>query len=115
MGPLDQLLSLVPGMNALPAGRPEVDPAQLSRAAAIIGSMTPAERRKPAIIDGSRRRRIARGSGTSVEAVNRLLRQFAQMLKMLKTVRGMTGTRAPKARRSLRRAGMPGLRRPMVH
>lgn len=116
MGPLDQLLSLVPGMNALPAGRPEVDPAQLSRAAAIIDSMTPAERRKPAIIDGSRRRRIARGSGASVEAVNRLLRQFTQMRKMLKTVRGMAGkTRTPKARRSLRRAGMLGLRRPAVH
>lgn len=116
MGPLDQLLSLVPGMNALPAGRPEVDPAQLSRAAAIIGSMTPAERRKPAIIDGSRRRRIARGSGASVEAVNRLLRQFTQMRKMLKTVRGMAGkARTPKGRRSLRRAGMLGLRRPAVH
>lgn len=116
MGPLDQLLSLVPGMNALPGGRPEVDPAQLSRATAIIDSMTPAERRKPAIIDGSRRRRIARGSGASVEAVNRLLRQFAQMRKMLKTVRGMAGkARTPKARRSLRRAGMLGLRRPAVH
>lgn len=116
MGPLDQLLSLVPGMNALPAGRPEVDPAQLSRAAAIIDSMTPAERRKPVIIDGSRRRRIARGSGASVEAVNRLLRQFAQMRKMLKTVRGMAGkARTPKARRSLRRAGMLGLRRPATH
>ena len=65
--------------------------------------MTPEERRRPVLINGSRRKRIARGSGVSVEAVNRLLRQFAQMRKMLKTVRGMAGRkRKSKARRGPR-------------
>ena len=104
MGPLDQLVGLMPGMSALPGGRPEVDPRELSRTAAIIDSMTPEERRRPVVIDGSRRKRIARGSGVSVEAVNRLLRQFAQMRKMLKTVRGIAG----RKRKSKARRGRPG-------
>lgn len=101
MGPIDQLMSLIPGMNRLPAGMSEVDPKQLSRTGAIIDSMTPTERQRPAVINGSRRKRIARGSGTSVEEVNRLLKQFAQMRKMLKTVRGLAG----KAGKSKRRRG----------
>jgi signal recognition particle subunit SRP54 len=104
MGPLDQLMGFIPGMSALPGGRPEIDPRELSRTAAIIDSMTPEERRRPVLIDGSRRKRIARGSGASVEAVNRLLRQFAQMRKMLKTVRGMAG----RKRKSKARRGRPG-------
>ena len=112
MGPLDQLVGLMPGMNALPGGRPEVDPRELARTAAIIDSMTPEERRRPVLIDGSRRKRIARGSGVSVEAVNRLLRQFAQMRKMLKTVRGIAGRkRKSKARRGRPGAGTFGRRR----
>ena len=104
MGPLDELLGLMPGLGAPPGGRPDVDPRELSRTAAIIDSMTPEERRRPVVIDGSRRKRIARGSGVSVEAVNRLLRQFAQMRKMLRTVRGVAGRkRKSKARRG--RAG----------
>ena len=67
------------------------DEAQIGRVEAIIGSMTPEERRSSQIINGSRRKRIARGSGTSVEEVNRLLKQFVQMRKMLKTVSGLTG------------------------
>ena len=105
MGPLDQLMGLLPGMNRLPAEMSEVDPKQLSRTGAIIDSMTPTERQRPAVINGSRRKRIARGSGTSVEEVNRLLRQFAQMRKMLKTVRGVSG----KSRKSKRRRGRGGL------
>jgi len=58
---------------------------------AIIGSMTPDERRKQHIINGSRRKRIAKGSGTTVEEVNRLLKQFVQMQKMLKSLGGMAG------------------------
>lgn len=101
MGPLDQLMGMVPGLNRLPAEMSEVDPKQLSRTGAIIDSMTLTERRRPGVINGSRRKRIARGSGTSVEEVNRLLRQFAQMRKMLKTVRGLTGkNRKTKRRRS---------------
>ena len=112
MGPLDQLVGLMPGLSALPGGRPEIDPRELSRTAAIIDSMTPEERRRPVLINGSRRKRIARGSGVSVEAVNRLLRQFAQMRKMLKTVRGMAGRkRKSKARRGRAGAGRLGPRR----
>lgn len=89
MGPLDQLIGMIPGLNRLAAaGVGELDPKQVGRTRAIIDSMTPRERRNYHVIDGSRRRRIARGSGTTVEAVNQLLRQFAQMRKMLKTVGG---------------------------
>jgi signal recognition particle subunit SRP54 len=68
-----------------------VDEKQVSRVEAIINSMTPAERRRHDLINGSRRKRIARGSGTTVEEVNRLLKQFVQMQKMMKAVGGMTG------------------------
>jgi signal recognition particle subunit SRP54 len=61
---------------------------EMKRAAAIIDSMTPDERREPSVINGSRRKRIARGSGTSVEDVNRLLRQFAQARKLMKQFGG---------------------------
>lgn len=115
MGPLDQLAGLIPGLGALQGRQAELDPRQLARTAAIIDSMTPGERRKPASIDGSRRKRIARGSGVSVEAVNRLLRQFAQMRKMLKTVRGRAGQRRTAKVRRGRRLGpfapRPGLPR----
>ncbi len=112
MGPLDQLVGFIPGMSALPGGRPEIDPRELSRTAAIIDSMTPEERRRPVLIDGKRRKRIARGSGVAVEAVNRLLRQFAQMRKMLKTVRGVAGRkRKSKARRGRAVPGTFGPRR----
>ena len=83
MGPLDQVLSMVPGMNRLPAGA-QVDEGALMRIEAIIQSMTKQERSKPAILNGSRRRRIALGSGTTVQEVNRLLKQFDEMQKMMK-------------------------------
>jgi signal recognition particle subunit SRP54 len=92
MGPLEQIIGMIPGMGnvkALAENKP--DEKQMSRVEAIIGSMTPEERRKQHIINGSRRKRIARGSGTSVEEVNRLLKQFVQMQKMLKQLGGMTG------------------------
>ena len=86
MGPLEDLMKLVPGMSrAMPAGA-SVDPKQMSRVEAIICSMTPEERARPQLIDGSRRKRIARGSGTQVQDVNQLLRQFEQMKKMMKTM-----------------------------
>ena len=75
--------------KALAANTP--DEKQLARVEAIIGSMTPDERRRQHIINGSRRKRIAKGSGTSVEEVNRLLKQFVQMQKMLKSLGGMAG------------------------
>jgi signal recognition particle subunit SRP54 len=92
MGPLEQIMGMLPGlsgMKALAENKP--DEKQISRVEAIISSMTPEERRKQHIINGSRRKRIARGSGTSVEEVNRLLKQFVQMQKMLKQLGGMAG------------------------
>jgi signal recognition particle subunit SRP54 len=92
MGPLEQIMGMLPGMGNLKAlAENKPDEKQLSRVEAIIGSMTYEERRKQHIINGSRRKRIARGSGTSVEEVNRLLKQFVQMQKMLKQLGGMAG------------------------
>ena len=92
MGPLEQILGMLPGMGNMKAlAEHKPDEKQLSRVEAIIGSMTPDERRKQHIINGSRRKRIAKGSGTSVEEVNRLLKQFVQMQKMLKQFGGMAG------------------------
>jgi signal recognition particle subunit SRP54 len=93
MGPLTQLMDMVPffkGAKGLPkemAGEER----ELDRYTAIIGSMTPDERREPSIINGSRRARIARGSGTSVSDVNRLLKQYAQLRKMMKGLKNMEG------------------------
>jgi signal recognition particle subunit SRP54 len=92
MGPLEQILGMLPGMGQikeLAANRDAVDDKQLGRIEAMINSMTPKERRNHQVINGSRRKRIARGSGTSVEEVNRLLKQFVQMKKMLKQLGGM--------------------------
>jgi signal recognition particle subunit SRP54 len=92
MGPLEQIIGMLPGMGNIKAlADQKPDEKQISRIEAIISSMTPEERRKQHIINGSRRKRIARGSGTSVEEVNRLLKQFVQMQKMLKQLGGMAG------------------------
>ena len=94
MGPIEQILGMLPGMGQLKemaANREAVDDKQLGRVEAIINSMTTKERRNHQLINGSRRKRIARGSGTSVEEVNRLLKQFVQMKKMLKQLGGMAG------------------------
>jgi signal recognition particle subunit SRP54 len=85
MGSLKGLLGMLPGVGRQLKNM-QVDERQLDRVEAIILSMTPAERRNAKIIDGSRRRRIAAGSGTNVQAVNQLLQQFRQMQKMLKQV-----------------------------
>jgi len=82
MGPLEQLVGMIPGASK--AGPVEVDEKALSRIEAIINSMTPEERRDPGAIDGSRRRRIAEGSGTTVQDINRLLKQFGEMKKLMK-------------------------------
>ena len=108
MGPLDQILDMVPFFKGAKLGRPELDAESkdLGRFEAIIGSMTPGERHTPAIINGERRARIARGSGTSVQDVNRLLKQYAQLKKMMKDMKGMSGR---IGRKDMRRA-MPFLR-----
>jgi signal recognition particle subunit SRP54 len=84
MGPLSQVLSMLPGANRLPADV-NVDDHALVRIEAMIQSMTTEERQRPHVLNGSRRRRIAMGSGTSVQEVNRLLKQYEQMQKMMKT------------------------------
>lgn len=89
MGNLDQLLAMVPGVNASALKGVNMDEKQMGKIEAIILSMTRKERDKPEVIDGSRRRRIAAGSGTKVEDVNRLLKQFDQMKKMMKQMSGM--------------------------
>lgn len=87
MGSLSSLIGMVPGMQqVVPQGGKEIDDDGLKRIEAIIRSMTREERRKPSVIDGSRRRRIAAGSGTTVQEVNRLLKQFAEMQKMMKNL-----------------------------
>ena len=101
MGPLDQFLEMVPGVAALQRrGSLQVDHDALKRMEAIIQSMTPAERTRPEMIGGSRRRRIARGSGTRVQDVNQLLAQFKQMKQLL-------GQMADQERRPGHRARLP--------
>lgn len=90
MGPLTDILAMLPGSGSLLRGV-EIDDRDLKRVEAIIQSMTPAERRSPKIIGGSRKRRIASGSGTSPQDVNRLLKQFAETQKMMKTLAGGKG------------------------
>jgi len=95
MGPLQQLLEMIPGFSQAAKHLPAeaLDERQLKRVEAIILSMTPEERRRPEIIDGSRKRRIARGSGTSIQEVNQLLNQFFQTRRLMKEL--MTGGRRP--------------------
>lgn len=87
MGPLDQILGMIPGLGKSKALRDlKVGEKELGRVEAIIRSMTPQERRNPSVIDGSRKKRIAAGSGTRVQDVNALLKQFEQTRKMLKQI-----------------------------
>jgi signal recognition particle subunit SRP54 len=91
MGPLTSLLGMIPGLGGAQLSNMKVDERELDRFQAIIQAMTPEERRRPELIKGSRRLRIARGSGTSVQQVNRLVKQFSQMRKMMRQVgRGKT-------------------------
>lgn len=86
LGPLEDLLKMLPGMGAI--SNLKVDEQALKRIEGMICSMTPEERRRPQIIDGSRRQRIASGSGTTVQDLNRLLKQFAQVQQMVKRMGG---------------------------
>src|SRR6266480_3361646 len=88
MGPLTNVLKLMPGMGGAmrQLRQLDMDERELDRVEAIILSMTPAERAHPALIDGSRRKRIAKGSGTTVQAVNQLVKQFGQMQKMMRSL-----------------------------
>ena len=96
MGSISDILGMMPGVGALKGkiNSKDLDEGQISRVEAIIHSMTPNERREPTIINGSRRKRIAVGSGTSITQVNQLLSQFKQMQKMMKKLSGPGGKRA---------------------
>jgi signal recognition particle subunit SRP54 len=101
MGPLEQIIGMIPGMgNVKQLAQQKPDDTQIARIEAIINSMTPYERRRSDVINGSRRKRIARGSGTSVEEVNRLLKQFVQMRKMLKVMGGLAGGKPDRKARA---------------
>lgn len=102
MGPLGDVLSMIPGLGKV-ANVKNIDDGELVRLEAIIQSMTPEERQKPHIINGSRRRRIAMGSGTTVQDVNRLLKQFGEMQKMMKSL--SKGKGRMKAKHVMKRMG----------
>ena len=107
MGGMEGLLGMLPGVGKVKRQLAEanVDLSLLDRQQAIIGSMTPAERRNPKLLNSSRKRRVAGGSGTTVQDVNRLLKQVKQMNLMMKRA-GKLGEKG------LMRAGMPGLMPP---
>jgi signal recognition particle subunit SRP54 len=101
MGPLEQIIGMMPGMgNMKQLAQQKPDDKQIGRIEAMINSMTPHERRRSDLINGSRRKRIARGSGTTVEEVNRLLKQFVQMRKMLKVMGGMASGKPDRKARA---------------
>ena len=104
MGPLGDLLKMIPGMGGLAKQLPEGPAAEreMRKIEAVISSMTKAERADPGLINGSRRRRIAAGSGTTVADVNQLIKQFAEMRKLMKQM----GTMA-RSGRLPRLPGMP--------
>jgi signal recognition particle subunit SRP54 len=112
MGPLENLIGMIPGMERAMAQQPNLgmDEKAMGRIEAIIRSMTPQERRKPDIINGSRKRRIASGSGTAVQDVNRLLGQFRDMQKMMRQMSAMQsgklhGGKMPRHLRKMRGMG----------
>jgi len=96
MGPIKDLLGMIPGMNQANLADATVDEKAMVHMEAIIQSMTPAERQNPAILNGSRKRRIAAGSGRTIQEVNRLLKQFEEMRKMMKGFGGMMGKKGKK-------------------
>ncbi|GHJ49819.1 signal recognition particle protein [Catellatospora sp. TT07R-123] len=116
MGPIANLLGMMPGMGQMKDQLAELDDSHFDRVTAIIRSMTPAERTTPKIINGSRRARIARGSGVTVMDVNQLLNRFEQAQKMMKQMGGMMGlpgarrkaTKSPKNKRKGTKSGGGG-------
>jgi signal recognition particle subunit SRP54 len=112
LGPLESLLRMMPEIGPLKGMKNvEVDEKEITRVVAIIDSMTPQERRNHMIINGSRRRRIARGSGTTVQQVNQLLKQYVQAKKMMKSFTGgFMGKRLAKKMGKMNLPALPGLR-----
>ncbi|CAN5739240.1 signal recognition particle protein [soil metagenome] len=91
LGPLENLLKLLPGVNNKMMKNIKVDPQRMKHIEAIILSMTPRERKRPEVLNGSRRARISRGSGRPVPEINRLLAQFKDMQKLMKQMKGLQG------------------------
>jgi signal recognition particle subunit SRP54 len=119
MGPIANMLKMMPGMNQMKGQLDEIDDKHFDRIAAIIRSMTPGERSNPKIINGSRRARIATGSGVTVMDVNQLLNRFTEAQKMMKQMGGMMGlpgggrrkaTKSPKNKRKGTKGGGGGPR-----
>jgi signal recognition particle subunit SRP54 len=106
MGSLQSLIGMLPGVPK-ELKQAKIDDAELKRVEAIIRSMTAEERRRPEVINGSRRTRIANGSGTSVGEVNRLVTQFREMQKMMKRMGGFGGSKASK--KTKKSKGMPAI------
>ena len=106
MGPISQVMEMIPGFSAMKGKLPadQLDESHLTRTEAIIHSMTPEERHKPEMIGGSRRRRIARGSGTTPQDVNQILNQFKQAQKMMRQLMG-GGRSSKKMRRLMQQKG----------
>lgn len=103
LGPLDQLLDMLPGANKMKGMKDmKVDDKQMGRVVAIVKSMTTEEKRKPELLNASRRKRIAAGSGTSIQDVNRLIKQFDDMRKMMKQFSSMMGPGGPKGMKNLK-------------
>jgi len=100
LGPLDQLMDMLPGMGKMKAGMKDlkVDDKQISRVEAIVKSMTKEEKQKPELLNHSRRKRVAAGSGTTIVEVNRLIKQFDDMRKMMKQFSSMMGPKGPKGK-----------------
>lgn len=96
LGPLENLLKLLPGVNSSMLKQAKIDPKRMKHLEAIITSMTPKERKHPDLMNGSRRLRVAKGSGRPVQEVNALLDQFRQMQKMMKKMAGGPGGRPPQ-------------------
>ncbi|EJW14505.1 signal recognition particle protein [Paenibacillus alvei] len=110
LGPIDQILDMIPGMNKMKQNANlKVDERQMGRIEAIVRSMTNEERQDPDLINHSRRKRIAAGSGTALADVNRLIKQFDEMRRMMKQFSDMMGPKGPKMMKNLKsKAGKAG-------
>ena len=105
MGSLDQVLGMIPGFDSMKRKGLEADEGQMKRVEAIILSMTVAERQDHRLLDASRKRRIAKGSGTSVQQINQLVQQLSQMNRMMKQIPNMmSGGVNRKQRRAMKQA-----------
>lgn len=109
MGGMSEMVKMLPGVRVPPEALANVDDKPIRQMQAMISSMTTDERAKPRVISGSRKRRIAAGSGTTIQDVNRLLKQFSQMQKMMKKMRGSKGKRMMASLAG--KLGMPGMPR----